>query len=123
VRCEECGHKCLLAFSCKRRHFCPSCHQKRVVEFGEWICEEVLKVVPHCHCIFSIPKICRRYFLYNRDLLSELSRCGWESLKAIFQEAVPQEDAVPGAVIAIQSFGDLLGFNPHLCILISDCCF
>ena len=24
-----------LALSCKRRHFCPSCHQKRVAEFGE----------------------------------------------------------------------------------------
>ncbi len=35
VRCEDCGHKYLLAFSCKRRHFCPSCHQKRVVEYGE----------------------------------------------------------------------------------------
>ena len=31
--------------------------------------------------------------------------------------------AVPGAVIAIQSFGDFLGFNPHLHILISDGCF
>ena len=123
VRCEECGHEHLLAFSCKRRHFCPSCHQKRVVEFGEWICEEVLKVVPHRHFIFSIPKILRRYFLYNRSLLSELSRCGWESLKAFFQEAVPQEDAVPGAVIAIQSFGDLLGFNPHLHVLSTDGCF
>ncbi|MFC1816886.1 transposase [Thermodesulfobacteriota bacterium] len=30
---------------------------------------------------------------------------------------------VPGAVIAIQSFGDFLGFNPHLHILISDGCF
>ena len=29
VRCDECGHEYLLAFSCKRRHFCPSCHQKR----------------------------------------------------------------------------------------------
>ena len=27
VRCGECGHEYLLAFSCKRRHFCPSCHQ------------------------------------------------------------------------------------------------
>ena len=35
VKCEDCGHEYLLAFSCKRRHFCPSCHQKRVVEFGE----------------------------------------------------------------------------------------
>jgi hypothetical protein len=38
VRCVECGHEYLLAFSCKRRHFCPSCHQKRIVEFGEWVC-------------------------------------------------------------------------------------
>ena len=123
VRCDECGHEYLLAFSCKRRNFCPSCHQKRVVEFGEWICEEVLKAVPHRHFIFSIPKILRRYFLYNRSLLSELSRCGLESLKAFFQEAMPQENAVPGAVIAIQSFGDFLGFNPHLHVLGTDGCF
>ena len=36
---------------------------------------------------------------------------------------MPEEDAVPGAVIAIQSFGDFLGFNPHLHVLISDGCF
>jgi len=35
---------------------------------------------------------------------------------------VPEEGAVPGAVIAIQSFGDFLGFNPHLHVLISDGC-
>ena len=71
VKCGECGHEYLLAFSCKRRHFCPSCHQKRVVEFGEWLCEEVLKAVPHRHFVFSIPKILRRYFLYDRKLLSK----------------------------------------------------
>ena len=43
--------------------------------------------------------------------MSGLSLCGWESLKLFFQEAVPEEDAVPGAVIAIQSFGDFLGFD------------
>lgn len=31
--------------------------------------------------------------------------------------------AVPGAVVAIQTFGDLLGFNPHLHVLVSDGCF
>ncbi|MBM4314058.1 MAG: hypothetical protein FJ122_09090 [Deltaproteobacteria bacterium] len=34
VECKDCGHEYLLAFSCKRRHFCPSCHQKRVVELA-----------------------------------------------------------------------------------------
>ena len=33
VKCKDCGHEYLLAFSCKR-HFCPFYHQKRVVEFG-----------------------------------------------------------------------------------------
>ena len=123
VRCGDCGHEYLLAFSCKRRHFCPSCHQKRVVEFGQWLCEEILKAVPHRHFVFSIPKILRRYFLYDRSLLSDLSRCGWESLKVFFQASVPEDDAVPGAVVAIQSFGDFLGFNPHLHVLVTDGCF
>ena len=34
-----------------------------------------------------------------------------------------EDDAVPGAVIAILSFGDFLGYNPHLHILCSDGCF
>jgi endogenous inhibitor of DNA gyrase (YacG/DUF329 family) len=55
VKCGECGDEYLLAFSCKRRHFCPSCHQKRLVEFGGWLCEEVLKAAPHRHFVFSIP--------------------------------------------------------------------
>jgi hypothetical protein len=83
----------------------------------------VLKAVPHRHFVFSIPKILRKYFLYDRTLLTGLSRCGWESLKLFFQEAVPEQDAVPGAVIAIQSFGDFLGFNSHLHVLASDGCF
>jgi len=39
--------------------------------------------------------------LYDRSLLSELSRCTWEALRVFFQEAVPQRGAVAGAVVAI----------------------
>ena len=55
--------------------------------------------------------------------LNELSRCGWESLQALFTTITWDHKAVPGAVIAIQTFGDFLGFNSHLHILISDGCF
>jgi hypothetical protein len=37
------------------------------------VCREVLKTVHHRHFVFSIPKTLRRYFLYDRSLLSELS--------------------------------------------------
>jgi ribosomal protein S27E len=125
VKCKDCNHEYLLAFSCKRRHFCPSCHQKRVFEFGEWLCMDVLKNIPHRHFIFSIPKILRRYFLYNRKLLADLSRCAWESLKVFLREGWGQIsnlslDPIPGTVIAVQTFGDFLGFNPHCHILATD---
>ena len=44
-------------------------------------------------------------------------------MKEFFKETVPENGAVPGAVIAIQTFGDFLGFNPHLHVLCSDGCF
>jgi hypothetical protein len=44
-------------------------------------------------------------------------------LRVFFQEAVPQGEGVPGAVIAIQTFGDFLGFHPHCHILCTDGCF
>jgi hypothetical protein len=96
---------------------------KRLVEFGEWLCEEVLKAVPHRHFIFSIPKILRRYFLYDRRFLSELSLCAWGSLQVFFNTIALGEDAVPGAVIAIQTFGDFLGFNPHCHVPCTDAGF
>ena len=84
IKCEDCGHEYLLAFSCKLRHFCPSCHQKRVVEFGEWLCTEVLKYVPHRQWVFSIPKRLRIYFMFDRRLLAKLSRCAWKVLNYIW---------------------------------------
>ena len=45
-------------------------------------------------------------------------------MKEFFNETVHGKDSAPGAVIAIQTFGDFpLGFHPHLHILVSDGCF
>ena len=94
-----------------------------MVQFGEWLCASVVKAVPHRHIVFSIPKILSHCFLYDRKRLTDLSRCGWESLKAYFTSCSKDCDAAPGAVIAIQTFGDLLDDNPHLHVLITDGCF
>jgi hypothetical protein len=61
------------------------------------------------------------YAVHSDD--ADLSRCAWESLKVFLQEAVPENDPIPGAVIAVQTFGDFLGFNPHAHILVTDGCF
>ena len=53
-------------------------------------------------------EILRRYFLYDRKLLADPSRCVWESLKAFVQDAAPENDPITGDVIAVQTFGDFL---------------
>jgi hypothetical protein len=36
-------------FSRRSRGFCPSCHAKRLEEWGEWMRKELLLDVPHRH--------------------------------------------------------------------------
>ena len=90
---------------------------------GSLACSSVLKNVPHRHFVFSIPKIIRVYFLFDRTLLEELSKIAWEVLGLYYKNTVNKQDAAPAAVASIQTFGDLLGVSPHLHILCADGCF
>ena len=51
IKCTspDCNHEYFRPFSCKTWYLCPSCHQKRVVEFGEWLEEAVWATIPHHH--------------------------------------------------------------------------
>jgi len=69
IRCDHCKHEYILAFSCKGRWFCPSCHQNKVQLFGELLSGTILYPVPHRHFTFTIPKLLRPYFRYDRGLL------------------------------------------------------
>lgn len=44
-------------------------------------------------------------------------------MKVFLQDAVHENNPIPGAVIAVQTFGDLLGCNPHCRFLMTDDCF
>jgi hypothetical protein len=123
VKCQDCKHEYILPFSCKRRHFCPSCHQRRVVEFGEHLHEEVVEEVYHRQWVFSIPKRLRPYFMHDRKLLSKLSICAWNVLSEYLKTGVNIANPIPGAVISVQTFGEFLNFNPHLHIIATDGCF
>jgi hypothetical protein len=94
-----------------------------VVVFGEELCENVLKYVPHRQWVFSIPKRLRIYFMFDRSLLAKLSLCAWKVLNLYLTQAVPYDDAKAGAVVAVQSFGDFQNFHPHLHVLATDGCF
>ncbi len=123
IKCKDCKHEVLLAFSCKGRYFCPSCHQKRVLMFGEWITEEILYPLPHRQYILTIPKMLRAHFRFDRKLLGKLSQTAYQALKEFFRVALNKGEGVPGVVVSIQTFGDLVNFHPHLHCLVTDGCF
>jgi hypothetical protein len=120
VRCPDCRHEYLLAFSCRGRWFCPSCHSKKGLQFGEHLKESILCPVPHRQYVFSIPIILRRHFKYDRKLLGKLCRCASNSLLTFFRTALGVRGGVLGAVMAIQTFGDYGKWHPHLHLLVAD---
>ena len=120
IRCDHCKEDRLLAFSCKGRWFCPSCHQKKVQLFGALLAESILYLVPHRHFVFGIPKMLRPYFRYDRDLLKDLCRVAHECLIEFLRTSLGLPEGVPGIVMAIHTFGEYLDFHPHLHALVAD---
>lgn len=85
--------------------------------------DEVLAPVPHRQYVFTVPKMLRVYFRKDRRLLGQLSQCAADALKTLFRAACKDPKAVPGIIIAIQTYGDLVNFHPHLHALVTDGAF
>jgi hypothetical protein len=120
LRCPDCGEEKILPFSCKSRGLCPSCAKKRVLLWAERMAGEVLPAVPYAGLVFTIPKMLRLYFLWDRSLYSDLCREAYAATREFLQDHFPSiEDAVPAMVISPQSFGSLLNFHPHLHAVLS----
>lgn len=123
VRCPDFGHNLFVAFSCKQRGICPSCHQKRMLVTAINIAENVAVAVPHRQFVFTMPKRFRAYFRYDRDLLKHLPRLAWETVRDVYRAVLDRDDVVPGMVGAPQSFGDLINWQPHMHTLSTDGAF
>jgi hypothetical protein len=53
--CPACGFERLVAFSCKKRGFCPSCLGRRMTETACHLRERVLPEVPLRQWVCSLP--------------------------------------------------------------------
>jgi hypothetical protein len=81
--------------------------------------EKLLIDVPHRQVVFTIPKMLRVFFKYNRSLLSDICLCGKEALLKYFKAAAGRE-LTPGIIAVIQSFGSRINLHPHLHFLVSE---
>ena len=119
IRCPDCQEERLVMFSCRTRGFCPSCHAKRLEEWGEWMRETLLLDVPHRQVVFTIPKMLRIFFKFKRWLLGDLCCSAVRALTRYF-EATTGNKLRPGIIVAVQTFGDRINFHPHLHFLVTE---
>ena len=119
IRCPDCHHEMFVAFSCKQRCTCPSCHQKRALVTAIHVAQEVCAPVAHRQVVLTIPKRLRVHTRFDRQLLGKLSSCAWNCLKTETGRLLGREDVVPGMIAAIQTHGELLHWHPHLHVLIT----
>lgn len=119
VRCPDCKHEMFVAYSCKQRCTCPSCHQKRTLLTAIHVAEEVCFDVPHRQVVLTIPKRLRLHTRYDRKLLGKLCSCAWACIKSETQRLLGRDDVVPGMMAGIQTHGQLLHWHPHIHALVS----
>ncbi len=119
VRCPDCKHEMFVAFSCKQRCTCPSCHQKRTLLTALHVAGEVCSPVAHRQVVLTIPKRLRVHTRFDRRLLGKLVHGAWTCIRAEVRRLLGRDDVVPGMIAAIQTHGELLHWHPHLHLLVT----
>jgi len=68
VQCETCHAERLVAFSCKRRGFCPRCGARRMAESAALLVDEVYPKQPVRQWVLSVPYPLR-FLIANRSAI------------------------------------------------------
>jgi hypothetical protein len=121
AKCEECGRELLVPFSCQRRGGpCSSCQQKRAEILCRFVEEEVIEPVGHRQLVFVIPKMFRRHFHGDREMLTGLCRAAADATQQFYRTGLGRHDVSAGLVIVPQFFGDKVNPHVHLHGLVTD---
>ena len=110
VVCEACHDEKLVAFSCKRRGFCPSCGARRMADSAALLVDEVLPHQPMRQWVLSVPFPLRFLFASNPKVMTRVLGIVYRAIathlahKAGFTKPMAQT----GAVTLIQRFGSAL---------------
>jgi len=124
LHCDDCGHDRLVAFSCKRRGFCPSCGGRRMADTAAHLVDRVLPEVSIRQWVLTLPYPLRYRCAYDAKLTSEVLRAFLRTLFAELRRRVRRRSGIRadqcGAVTFIQRFGSALNLNLHFHTLALD---
>ncbi len=122
LRCEDCGHDKLLAFSCKRRGFCPSCGARRMSQTAAHLVEHVIPQVPVRQWVLSLPIPLRLLLAAQPELVTPVLQVVQRVVTRHLLDHAGLKAGVGhgGAVTLIQRFGSAANLNIHLHCLVLD---
>ena len=123
VKCDACNHEHLLAFSCKRRGFCPSCGARRMVESAAHLVDHVLPEQPIRQWVLTFPYPLRFLFAAQPQVLSQVLGVVYRAISTYLTKMTGftvASGARSGAVTLIQRFGSALNLNIHFHMLFLD---
>jgi ribosomal protein S27E len=122
VRCEACQAEKLVAFSCKRRGWCPSCGARRMADTAALLVDEVLPEVPIRQWVLSVPFPLRFLFAREPEAMGAVLRLVVRAIESwlIGRSGHTRANAQGGAVTLVQRFGSALNMNIHFHMLLLD---
>ena len=122
VRCESCHAEHLVAFSCKRRGFCPTCGARRMAESAALLVDEVLPEQPMRQWVLSFPFPLRFLFASRPEIMGWVLGIVYRVIAThlVKKAGYSHKTARTGAVTLIQRFGSALNLNIHFHMLFLD---
>ncbi len=130
-QCESCHTEKLLAFSCKRRGFCPSCGARRMADSAAHLVDEVFPERPIRQWVLSFPFQLRFLFATEPQVMTKVLNIVHRVISSDYIKRAglrAKSGAQTGAVTLLQRFGwygipGALNLNFHMHMLYIDGAF
>ena len=121
--CYHCRESGIVAFSCKKRGFCPSCCARRMNDEAAHLVDQVLPQVNMRQWVLSFPYKLRFQMAHNARLTSQILPIFIKVITS-YQKKVARKRGIKrartGSVTFIQRFGSALNLNVHFHALFTD---
>ena len=123
--CDNCKKEVLLALSCKRRGFCPSCAGRRMAQTAAHLVECVMPWVPTRQWVVSVPMPLRYWTASSRDLTAQVHSIIRTTIAQFYvnqavKRGAERQKVQPGSVTFLQRFGGALNANLHYQVIVME---
>jgi Putative transposase/Transposase zinc-binding domain len=124
VRCGTCRETRPVAFSCKKRGFCPSCMGRRMSETAAHLVENVFPDVKVRQWVLTVPYELRFRMARSPELCSAVLRIFVRCVSNWYRRRAGRIGArgklKSGGVTVVQRFGSALALNVHFHTVMMD---